>query len=80
MKIEFVSADEGFLELSTQYGDVVARVNTAESVAKVVEMYGYNGGYYSSSMDFADEYGFATPSAAKELFEAGVELAQNNDQ
>ena len=76
--IKFVSADNGFIELSTDAGGVIARVNTAESVAYVVNMYGYTGAYYSSSMDFADEEGFEYASQAKEIFEAGVEMAQNN--
>jgi len=78
--IKFVSADNGFIEMSTDNGGVIARVKTAESVAYVVNMYGYSSAYYSSTMDFADEEGFEYASQAKEIFEAGVELAQNNNQ
>lgn len=78
--IKFVSADNGFIEMSTDNGGVIARVKTAESVAYVVDMYGYSSAYYSSSMDFADEEGFEYASQAKEIFEAGVELAQNKNQ
>lgn len=77
--IKFVSANEGFIELFAGADTCVARVNTKESIAKVIKMYGIdNGAYFTSSMDFASEEGFESDDSAKILFNEGVDLVAKN--
>ena len=72
--IKFVSASDAKIEMFNVDGDLIAICVSAEDVAQIVKAVGYDGAYYSSSMDFADEEGFDYASQAKEIFEAGVEM------
>lgn len=77
--IKFVSANEGFIEMFSDADFCVARVNTKESIAKVIKMYGIDSSaYFSSSMDFASEEGFESDDSAKILFNEGVNLVAKN--
>jgi hypothetical protein len=73
--IDFVSCDNGAIELFA--GDeCVAVAETAKSIAYYLAEYGIDDAYFSSSMDFADEYGFENAEDAKVLFDAGVKMYQ----
>ena len=72
--IEFVDAYNGGL---TMYADdkMVGFGKTVKEVASVMARHGVDGIiYFSSSMDFATEYGFETNDGAKKLFEDALEL------
>jgi prolyl-tRNA editing enzyme YbaK/EbsC (Cys-tRNA(Pro) deacylase) len=54
-------------------GNFVATAETAKTIAYVLEMYGFDGSVAtSSSIDFADEYGFENYDDAKTLWGEGV--------
>ena len=72
--IDFVSAKDGVLEMYAGKR-LVAEVCTAKSVAYYLHEEGYDGHYsFSSSMDFASEYGFDSDGDAHDIFERGVAL------
>ena len=76
--IRFVSALAGGIELyiATDFGDIYRRADTAEDVASWVTEHGIaEECYFSSSMDFATEYGFQTNDAGRKMFETGVAIA-----
>ena len=72
--IEFVDAYNGGLVM---YADdkMVGFGETVEEVASVMTRHGVDGIiYFSSSMDFATEYGFETNDGARDLFKSAVDL------
>lgn len=79
--IEFVSAKDGKLEMILRDGTELPLTDDVELIALAVGSHGLEG-YLTSSMDFADEYGFARPRGARDLFEramaihAGVERGE----
>ena len=81
MNIDFVSAENGKINLYEargfgHYDREVHVAETAEEIAEILVTYGFGSIYFSSSMDFASEYGFETDDAAEIMFEAGYELAK----
>jgi len=76
--INFVNADEGGLRfrIQTNEGEIRRRADTIEDVAHWVTEYGVAAPcYFSSTMDFAAEEGFADDDGAVKLFDRGVALA-----
>ena len=70
--IDFISANNGKIEMYND-GNFVATAETAKTIAYVLEMYGFDGSVAtSSSIDFADEYGFENYDDAKTLWSEGV--------
>ena len=73
--ISFVSACSGGLSfiIDTKDGEIARRADDIEDGVYWVQRYGWtNCPNFSSSMDFASEYGFDTDEEAKELWESGV--------
>tara|TARA_Y100000385_G_scaffold269388_1_gene307366 strand:+ start:324 stop:581 length:258 start_codon:yes stop_codon:yes gene_type:complete len=81
-KIDFISADNGGIKFYGGRNDELGQLNTV-GFAKTPKMVAYilqtrgvaDRLMHSSSMDFAEEYGFKNNSDAWNMFDAGVELA-----
>lgn len=76
--INFVNADEGGLRfrIQTNEGEIRRRADTIEDVTHWVTEYGVAAPcYFSSTMDFAADEGFADDDGAVKLFDRGVALA-----
>ena len=72
--IDFISAKDGGIEMSNSNG-VVAYAKTPEGIASSIETNILADAVYgSSSMDFADEEGFATHDGAKKLWDQAIEI------
>ena len=69
--IEFIAAENGGVEF---YDGLVGFAKTAQMVAYILQTHGMEEAWMSSSMDFANEYGFATAEGAKELLQEGIDL------
>ena len=80
--ISYLSCNEGKLELHNYENDgsneIVCSSNHVNELANCLANYGF-GEYFrtSSSMDFADEYGFATHDGAKEIFYTAQNMIQD---
>ena len=76
-KINFVSADDGKLELS-YYEMGVRKTKASENpiiLAAVMKKHGFEDTVMaSSSMDFAKEYGFRSHDGAKKLYKNALNL------
>ena len=72
-KIEFVSEREGKIEMFLQDGTALPLTDDPKIIASAVDCHGAEG-YFTSSMDFASEYGFASNELAKELWDKGMWL------
>ena len=72
--IDFVAAKDGLVEMYA--GDkLVGYASTPKSVANCLHEEGYDDHYsFSSSMDFASEYGFDKNGDAHDIFERGIAL------
>lgn len=72
--INFVTASEGKIELISGAGTVLVSSNDVNTLSDTIRSVGFDsdGTYFSSSMDFADEYGFASCEDAKALFDRAV--------
>lgn len=71
--IKYVAADNAGLifTIETENGDIDRRADTVEDGIYFVDTYGIATNlYFSSSMDFASEYGFTNDRDAKEFFGA----------
>ena len=81
-KIDFISADNGGIKFYGGRNDELGQLNTV-GFAKTPKMVAYilqtrgvaDRLMHSSSMDFAEEYGFKSNGDAWNMFDAGVELA-----
>ena len=81
-KIDFISADNGGIKFYGGRNDELGQLNTV-GFAKTPKMVAYilqtrgvaDRLMHSSSMDFAEEYGFKNNGDACNMFDAGVELA-----
>lgn len=70
--IDYISANNGHIEMYND-GGFVATAQTAKTICYVLQMYGFDGSVAtSSSIDFADEYGFENHDDAVTLWEEGV--------
>ena len=80
-KTIFISANNGGLEIHKGAGNLIAgNIKTAKGFKYVMDTHNidpdYATMYYTSSMDFADEEGFANCDDAKILAEEGFALMQ----
>ena len=69
--IHIVSAVEGKIEMRLQDNTILPLTDDPKMIALAVGCHGVEG-YFSSTMDFAHENGFARPNAARSLFEQGM--------
>lgn len=75
--IDFVYANYGKIVLALLDDAKVVTAESSKEVADAISNYGLAKDFWmSSSMDFASEYGFASDSEAKEMFEAGVKRSK----
>ena len=77
----FISANNGGLEIYKGVGNLIAgNIKTAKTFKYVMDTHGIDVDddtiYYTSSMDFADEEGFAHYDDAKILAEEGFKLME----
>lgn len=77
--IHIVSAKDGKIEMRLKNDTVLPLTNDPKMIALAVGCHGVEG-YFTSSMDFADEYGFARPNAARSLFEQGMAIAAAHER
>ena len=80
-KTIFISANNGGLEIYKGAGNLIAgNIKTAKTFKYVMDTHGIDVDddniYYTSSMDFADEEGFAHYGDAKILAEEGFKLME----
>lgn len=80
-KTVFIGANNGGLEICIGVGNVVAgNIQTAKTFKYVMDTYGIDIDndtiYTTSSMDFADEYGFDHYDDARVLMEEGIKLIE----
>ena len=75
-KINFIAADEsGIKFFAGEVGNCVGFAKTPKMVAYILKTRGITDNLlHSSSMDFADEYGFKNHDDAWKLFDKGIEL------
>tara|TARA_Y100000385_G_scaffold284840_1_gene343620 strand:+ start:637 stop:873 length:237 start_codon:yes stop_codon:yes gene_type:complete len=76
--ITFITANNGSLEFFTSppVGEImnIGKASTVEETAAMIAAHGIEGGCnLSSSMDFADEFGFDTYHAAKDMLYTALE-------
>jgi hypothetical protein len=73
-KISYISAHEGGIQLHDDNG-IVGYSTKADTLAYIMGTHGMADTVMgSSSMDFADEYGFKTADGAMKLYEEAVSL------
>ncbi len=71
----FVSANEGKVEINVGPGNTVGSAATAKELSKLLSDNNITGDvWFSSSMDFADEYGFKTWDGARKIWDQMNEL------
>ena len=80
-KTVFIGANNGGLEIFLGAGNLVAgNIQTAKTFKYVMDTYGIDIDndtiYTTSSMDFADEYGFDHYDDARVLLEEGIKLIE----
>ena len=73
-EITFISANEGKIEFYMDNALVFASGDLDE-LARVMPEMDLRDAMASSSMDFADEYGFATHSGAYDLLTQAIEMS-----
>ena len=74
VKAKFLAAKDGKIEVTIEGGRVLV-VESSEDVAFLNGLVDFTTANCSSSMDFADEYGFPYPSAAWDMLSRGLEMA-----
>ncbi len=71
--VTFISADEGKIKLFGGLDDLIIESGDVNELAEALKTLDLRDAAASSSMDFADEYGFATHSGAYDLLTAALE-------
>ena len=76
--IDFIAANNGKIELYSR-NRLIGLADTAITISSFLKEFGFDG-YVgtSSSIDFADEYGFKNYDSAYNLFHEAVELFYEN--
>ena len=77
--IHIVSAKKGKIEMRLADNTVLPLTDDPKMIALAVGCHGVEG-YFSSTMDFAHENGFAQPNAARNLFEQGMAIAAAHER
>ena len=77
--IHIVSAKEGKIEMRLEDNTVLTLTDDPKMIALAIGCHGVEG-YFSSTMDFAHENGFARPNAARNLFEQGMAIAAAHER
>ena len=75
--IDYINAHNGGIQMYAGLDNIVGWGKTAQHIAYVMQTYGMADAVYGgSSMDFADEEGFAHYDDAKILAEEGFKLME----
>ena len=71
----FIGAENGGIEVYKGVGNKVGFAKTAKMLAYILDTHKiYGAVMFTSSMDFADEYGFDHYDGAKNLWNEAIEL------
>ena len=74
----FIEAENGGIGVYIGAGNKVGWAKTAKTLKYILDTKNINVFedrlFFSSSMDFANEYGFATHDGAKKIWEAAIEM------
>jgi len=70
----FVAADNGMIEVFNGVDNLIAKVKDAKALAYVFQCYNIEDVMCSSSVDFADEYGFENCDDAKNMINEAFKL------
>ena len=75
MKVTFVAANNGKIELYNSVDTLISAVSTVEDLATVIRTWNldFSESFASSSMDFASEYGFRTNDEAYNMLHRALE-------
>lgn len=78
--ITFIDANEGNLDFFVgPFGtdnDQIKTATTIAEAAKIIQEHGLaESHYFSSSMDYATEFGFENDDGAKDMFESAITFA-----
>ena len=74
VKATFIAAKDGKIEITIEGGNVL-KADSAEDIAFLNGLVDFSTFNCSSSMDFANEYGFSYPSAAWDMLNQGLEMS-----
>ena len=74
VKAKFLAAMDGKIEITIEGGNVL-KADSVEDIAFLNGLVDFSTANCSSSMDFANEYGFPYPSAAWDMLNRGLEMA-----
>jgi hypothetical protein len=72
-KIQFISADDGGISLN--FEDFDYNWLNKHQLAQALIKYDFSGAFFTSSMDFASEYGFPEDGDAKKMFYEATVMA-----
>lgn len=77
MQVEFISANDGKIELYSDVDTLITSCSTAEDLATAIRTWNldFSNTYASSSMDFASEYGFSNNDEARNILMTALEIA-----
>jgi len=75
VKAKFLAAKDGKIVITLE-GDNQIEVDSSDDIAFLKDLVDFSEAFASSSMDFANEYGFPYPSAAWDMLERGLEAAE----
>ena len=79
-KIRFIGAHQGGLQLDSDPGVKVGYSKDPNELAKLIKTHGLaDDCYFTSCMDFADEYGFDHYDGAKILWEKALNVILNTE-
>ena len=71
----FISANNGGIDVGIGVGNTVGHATTPKMLAYILDTHNvYGSVMFTSSMDFADEYGFDHYNGAKDLWNEAVEM------
>ena len=74
----FISANNGGIDVGVGVGNTVGHATTPKMLAYILDTHKIFGEVmFTSSMDFADEYGFETHDGAKEIFYTAQNMIQD---
>lgn len=76
VRAKFLSAVDGAVVLTLQNGREIA-LKSPEDVAFLADLVDFRTARCSSSMDFADEYGFEHATGAWSMLNRGLEIAND---
>lgn len=77
VKAKFLSAVDGNIVVTIEDGHQLV-MSSSEDVAHLADLVDFSTALCSSSMDFADEYGFSNSTAAWDIFNRGLEMSKGD--